>query len=28
VRYRTYEELCRQLYFKLPLFLGRHHLAG
>jgi hypothetical protein len=28
VRYHTYEELCRQLYFKLPLFLSRHQLGG
>ncbi len=26
VRYRNYEELCRQLYFRLPLFLRRHQL--
>jgi hypothetical protein len=28
VRYHKYEELCRQLYFKLPLFLRRHQLRG
>jgi hypothetical protein len=27
LRYRTYEELCRQLYFKIPLFLSRHQLG-
>lgn len=26
VRYKNYETLCRQLYFKLPLFLARHGL--
>jgi len=26
VRYETYNQLCRQLYFKLPAFLGRHGL--
>ncbi|HET9210123.1 MAG TPA: hypothetical protein VFR03_06985, partial [Thermoanaerobaculia bacterium] len=26
IQYRSYEELCRQLYFNLPLFLDRHKL--
>ena len=26
VRYESYEALCRQLYFKLPVFLARHGL--
>jgi hypothetical protein len=26
LRYRSYEALCRQLYFKLPVFLARHRL--
>jgi len=26
IQYRTYEELCRQLYFNLPTFLARHEL--
>jgi hypothetical protein len=27
IRYQSYEELCRQLYFNLPLFLARHKLC-
>jgi hypothetical protein len=27
IQYRSYEELCRQLYFNLPLFLARHELG-
>jgi hypothetical protein len=27
IQYRSYEELCRQLYFNLPLFLARHELC-
>jgi len=26
IQYRSYEDLCRQLYFNLPLFLARHAL--
>lgn len=26
IQYRSYQELCRQLYFNLPLFLDRHKL--
>jgi hypothetical protein len=26
IQYRTYEDLCRQLYFGLPVFLERHGL--
>lgn len=26
IQYRSYEELCRQLYFSLPIFLDRHRL--
>jgi hypothetical protein len=26
IQYRSYQELCRQLYFNLPLFLARHEL--
>lgn len=27
IQYRSYEELCRQIYFNLPLFLARHELG-
>lgn len=26
IQYRSYEDLCRQLYFALPIFLARHQL--
>jgi len=26
IQYRSYEDLCRQLYFGLPVFLERHRL--
>jgi hypothetical protein len=26
IQYRSYEDLCRQLYFNLPLFLARNEL--
>jgi hypothetical protein len=27
IQYKSYEDLCRQLYFGLPRFLQRHHLS-
>jgi hypothetical protein len=27
IQYRSYEELCRQLYFNFPLFLARNQLV-
>jgi hypothetical protein len=28
VQYRDYEDLCRQIYFRLPVFLRDHRLRG